>query len=105
MTEYKAKRNPDRCPTHPGAMLDDIIPDLGRPKAEIARMLGISRQMLYDILAERKPVSPSVAARLGKLLGNGPGIWLRMQAAHDAWHAEREVDVSNIPTIRAAKAA
>lgn len=105
MTEYKAKRDPDRCPTHPGAMLDDIIPDLGRPKAEIARMLGISRQMLYDILAERKPVSPSVAAKLGKLLGNGPGIWLRMQAAHDAWHAEREVDVSNIPTIRAAKAA
>jgi len=71
-------------------------------KAEIARLLGISRQQLYDILAERKPVSPNVAARLGKLLGNGPAIWLRMQAAYDAWHAEREVDVSNIPTLKAA---
>jgi len=102
MDEFRVKREPNRCPSHPGAMLDDIIPALGMPKAEIARLLGISRQMLYDILAEKKPVSPTVAAKLGKLLGNGPGIWLRMQAAYDAWHAEREVDVSNIPTIKAA---
>lgn len=102
MAEFKVKRDSDRCPTHPGAMLDDIIPALGMPKAEIARLLGISRQMLYDITAEKKPVSPTIAAKLGKLLGNGPGIWLRMQAAYDSWHAEREVDVSNIPTIKAA---
>jgi hypothetical protein len=25
-----------------------------------------------------------------------------MQAAYDAWHAERDVDVSGIPTIHAA---
>jgi plasmid maintenance system antidote protein VapI len=40
-----------------------------------------------------------VAAGIGKLIGNGPAIWLRLQAAHDAWHAEREVDVSKIPTL------
>ena len=102
MAEYEAKRDQIRCPSHPGAVLDDIIPDLGKPKAEIARLLGISRQMLYDITAQRKPVSPTVAAKLGKLLGNGPETWLRMQASYDAWHAEREVDVSGIPTIRAA---
>ncbi|TIT09506.1 MAG: addiction module antidote protein, HigA family, partial [Mesorhizobium sp.] len=28
--------------------------------------------------------------------------WLRMQAAHDAWHAEREVDVSATPRLHAA---
>lgn len=102
MTEYKVTRVPDRCPSHPGAMLDDIIPSLGLPKTEIARLLGISRQMLYDITAERKPVSPAIAAKIGKLLGNGPGVWLRMQAAYDAWHAERDIDVSHIPTIKAA---
>ena len=102
MTAYEARRDPSRCPTHPGLMLDDILPDLGRPKAEVARLLGISRQMLYDVTAGKKPVSPTLAAKLGKLIGNGPGIWLRMQASYDAWHAEREVDVSGIPTIRAA---
>jgi antitoxin HigA-1 len=102
MAESKARRNPDRCPSHPGAVLDDIMPALGKPKAEIARLLGISRQHLHEILEEKKPVSPNVAARIGKLIGNGPAIWLRLQAAYDAWHAEREVDVSKIPTLEQA---
>ena len=84
------------------ARFDDIMPSLGKPKAEIARLLGISRQHLHEILEEKKPVSPNVAARIGKLIGNGPAIWLRLQAAHDAWHAEREVDVSKIPTLEQA---
>jgi addiction module HigA family antidote len=97
-----AKRAKDRCPTHPGALLrDDIIPATGRSKAEIAALLGISRQHLYDILRERKPVSPTVAVRLGKLFGDGAGIWTRMQAAYDTWQAERTEDVSKIPTIKA----
>jgi antitoxin HigA-1 len=66
---YGAKRNPDRCPTHPGALLrEEVIPATGKSKAEIARLLGISRQHLYDVLRERKPVSPSVAVRLGKIV-------------------------------------
>jgi addiction module HigA family antidote len=103
LTEYSAQRDPKRCPTHPGALLrDDVLPAICRPKAEIASMLGISRQHLYDILAERKPVSPAVAVRLGKLFGDGPGIWVRMQAAYDVWQAEQRIDVTSIPTIRAA---
>lgn len=77
------------------ALFDDIIPATGKTKVEIADLLGISRQQLYDILREKKPVSPALAAQLGKMFGNGPGIY-------DAWHAEREVDVSNIPTLHAA---
>jgi len=71
---YGARRNQDRCPTHPGALLrEDVIPATGKTKAEIARLLGISRQHLYDVLRERKPVSPAVAVRLGKLFGDGAG--------------------------------
>jgi addiction module HigA family antidote len=99
---YAAKRGKNRCPTHPGSLLrEDIIPATGRTKAEIAGLLGISRQHLYDILRERKPVSPAIAVRLGKLFGDGAGIWTRMQAAYDTWHAERSEDVSHIPTIKA----
>jgi addiction module HigA family antidote len=71
-----------------------------RTEAEIAQPLGISRQHLYDALRERKPVSPAVAVRLGKLFGDGAGVWVRRQAAYDTWHAEREEDVSGIPTLR-----
>jgi plasmid maintenance system antidote protein VapI len=34
------------------------------------------------------------------LFGDGAGVWVRMQAAYDTWHAEREEDVSGIPTLR-----
>lgn len=98
-----AIRARDRAPTHPGAVLrEDVLPAVGRSKVEIARLLGISRQHLHDILEEKKPVSPAVAVRLGKLFGNGAGLWVRMQGAYDTWHAEREVDVSKIPTLTAA---
>src|SRR5580700_6890870 len=99
---HVAKRYSGRCPTHPGALLrEDLVPATGRTKAEIAELLGISRQHLYDILRERKPVSPTIAVRLGKLFGDGAGIWTRMQAAYDTWHAEKTEDVSKIPTIKA----
>lgn len=98
-----AVRDPGRAPTHPGFLLaDTVIPATGKTKTEIARLLGISRQQLYAILDETAPVSPAVAVRLGKLLGNGAGLWLRMQVAYDIWQAEQKVDVSGIPTIEAA---
>jgi antitoxin HigA-1 len=87
---HLAKRNSDRCPTHHGALLrEDVIPATGKTKTEIAQLLGISRQHLYDILRERKRVSPAVAVRLGKLFGDGAGVWIRMQAAYDTWATER----------------
>lgn len=90
-------------PTHPGEMLAEIvIPATGKPKAEIARLLGISRQTLHDIMARKQAVTPGVAVRLGKLFGNGPNLWLSMQVAYDLWHAERDIDTTAIETLRAA---
>ncbi|HYX25768.1 MAG TPA: HigA family addiction module antitoxin [Thermoanaerobaculia bacterium] len=67
--------------------------------AETARQLGVSRQMLHSILAERSAVSPEMAVRLGRFCGNGAGFWLRMQTAHDLWHAERKLreEIQKIP--------
>jgi addiction module HigA family antidote len=92
-------------PMHPGEMLrEDVMPALGKPKAEIARLLGISRQTLYDILYEKQPVTPGMALRLGKLLGNGPDLWINLQRAFDLATAERELagEIRRIPTLTAA---
>lgn len=91
-------------PTHPGAMLrEDVLPALGLPVLRAAEALGVSRQALHAILAERAGVTPEMAVRLGKLCGNGPGLWLRMQQAHDLWRAEQAMAevVAAIPTLRA----
>ena len=69
-----------RRPTHPGAILrEDVLPDLQMTVTEAAGRLGISRQTLHKILAERSPVTAEMALRLGKFCGNGPGLWLRLQ--------------------------
>jgi addiction module HigA family antidote len=92
-------------PSHPGAHLREIVPPaLGKPKAEIARLLGISQKVLHDILRKRQPVPPGMALRLGKLCGNGPELWIDLQRAYDLDAAEREPadEIAKIPTLTAA---
>ena len=90
-------------PMHPGELLrEEILPSLGRPKTEIARLLGVSRQTLYDILDEKQPITPAMALRFGKLCGNGPDLWLNLQKRFDLQKAEAEIDTSKIPTLEPA---
>jgi addiction module HigA family antidote len=92
-------------PMHPGEMLrEDVLPSLGKSKTEIASLLGISRQTLFDILRERQPVTPAMALRFGKLLGNGPDLWIDLQRAYDLYVAEKQLGkvLARIPTITAA---
>uniref|UniRef100_UPI002362BD04 HigA family addiction module antitoxin n=1 Tax=Bartonella TaxID=773 RepID=UPI002362BD04 len=92
---------PNRCPSHPGEILAESLEHLNASKTEIARILQISRQHLHGILKGERPVTAVTAARIGKLLGNRPALWLQLQANYDAWHAERETDVSKVPTLTA----
>lgn len=92
-------------PIHPGEMLrEDILPAVGRPKTEIARLLGISRQTLYDILNERQPVTAQMALRLGKMFGGSAESWLNMQRHYDMKIAEAEIGdaLDKIPLLKAA---
>ena len=99
-TGRKSVRNPDRCPSHPGAFLRDIV--LGETKikkSEFALALDISRSRLRAILNEKRPVNADLAVRFGYVLGNGPDLWLNMQRAHDLWHAERKIDLSKLKPL------
>ncbi|HEX8166088.1 MAG TPA: HigA family addiction module antitoxin [Beijerinckiaceae bacterium] len=99
----ESKRHPDWKPTHPGHFFRDIaLPALGRPKAEIARLLGVSRESLYRILDGKQPITPPMAVKLGKLCGNGPQLWTRMQAEYDVYLAVQNTDVTHIPTLQVA---
>jgi len=100
-----AKRDGNRPPTHPGEILrEDVLPALAITVLEAAEGLGVSRQTLHRILAEKLAVSPAMALRLGKFCGNGASIWLAMQRSYDLWHAERELskELSRIKTRKVA---
>ena len=83
-----------------------VIPATGKTKTEIAALLGISRQHLYDILEERKPVSPAVAVRLVLLFGGRSRGLVSTRSAYDTWRAERELanEIKKIPTLKPAAA-
>ena len=92
MREYAVKRPVKRPPIHPGEVVrEDVLPALGLSVSEAARRLGISRQQLHRVLACTHPITTEMALRIGKLAGNGPGLWLRMQQAYDLWHVEQRL--------------
>ena len=89
MAEYRVKRPLKRTPVHPGEVLrEDVLPELQLSVSEAARRLGVSRQQLHRILGCTPPITVEMALRIGRLAGNGPGLWLRMQQNHDLWYAE-----------------
>jgi antitoxin HigA-1 len=108
MTKRAVKDRVERRPTHPGAILrDDVFPALGLSVSEAARQLGVTRQTLHRIMAEKVSITPEMAARLGRFCGNGSGLWLRMQQACDLWRAERDLrsELEQIPVHRTPSAA
>jgi antitoxin HigA-1 len=92
MDEHFVERPLKRPPIHPGEIVrEDVLPALGLTVSEAARRLRVSRQQLHRILACTHSITPTMALRIGKLAGNGPGVWLRMQQSYDLWHAEQDM--------------
>jgi addiction module HigA family antidote len=81
-------------PIHPGEIIkEDILPSTGLSITAAAKALGVSRQMLHDILAERKPLSAVMCLRLSRLFGSSPELWMRLQSAYDLKKAEQNKKV------------
>jgi len=102
MNESYARTAVIRAPIHPGAILrEDVLPELGVSKTAFAKAIHVSRQMLYDILNESRPITTSMALRLGKVLGNGPNVWIGMQQKYDLFYASKEMsdELDEIQTI------
>jgi addiction module HigA family antidote len=71
-------------PVHPGEIIkEDILPSVGLSVTAAAKAMGVSRQMLHDILAQRKPMSAVMCLKVSRLFGGSPEVWMRMQAAYD----------------------
>lgn len=77
-------------PVHPGEIIKkDILPSVGLSVSAAAKALCVSRQMLHDILAERKPLSAIMCLKVARLFGGSPEVWMRLQATYDLRKAEQ----------------
>ncbi|MGI9026184.1 MAG: HigA family addiction module antitoxin [Burkholderiaceae bacterium] len=82
----KSLRNPERKPTHPGAILrDDVLPALKMTQTEFAEKLGVSRLTVSELLLEKRGLTAEMAMRLATVLRTTPESWLRMQESLDLW--------------------
>jgi addiction module HigA family antidote len=68
-----------------------MLRDFSLSPAELALALGVSRQTIYELLNEKRSVSPQMALRLAKLFGNRPQFWLQAQQQVDLWLAANEI--------------
>jgi addiction module HigA family antidote len=91
--EVMARKN-GLPPVHPGEIIkEDILPSVGLSVTAAAKALGVSRQMLHDILAGRKPLSAVMCLKVARLFGGSPEVWMRLQAAYDLKKSEQNKKV------------
>ncbi|HEY7507186.1 MAG TPA: HigA family addiction module antitoxin [Nitrososphaera sp.] len=77
-------------PPHPGlAVRHDCLEPLGLSITEGAKVLGVTRQALNNLVSGRAAISAEMAIRLQKAFGGGAETWLRMQAAYDLSQMEK----------------
>src|SRR3990172_8172765 len=82
-------------PTHPGEMLrEDFMPEYGLAVSSFAKLLGVSRQTVNELLRGRRAVSPEMALRLSRLFGDTPEFWLNAQRAVDLWEAAQNIKLA-----------
>ena len=80
-------------PPHPGqSVRADCLEPLGLSVTEAAKVLGVSRQALNNLIHGQAGISPEMAIRLDKAFGGGADTWLRLQAAYDLAQAEKDAD-------------
>ncbi|RYY07491.1 MAG: addiction module antidote protein, HigA family [Sphingobacteriaceae bacterium] len=65
---------------HPGEILrEEVIAANGLTVTEAAKMLGISRQSLNNIIHEKSDITPEMSFRIAKVFGGTADIWANLQ--------------------------
>src|SRR5271170_2218644 len=75
---------PMKDPLHPGRIVESAcLKPLGLSVTAGAKVLGVTRQALNNVVSGKSGISPEMAIRLTKAFGSTVDTWLRMQLAFD----------------------
>ena len=81
---------PMKNPPHPGRHIRlEYLEPLGLSVTEAARILGVTRANLSNIVNGKSGISAEMALRLAKAFGGPAEIWLRLQAAYELARVRR----------------
>ncbi len=94
---------PMKNPPHPDSAIKyDCLEPLGITVTAGARVLGVARPTLSNVINGKAAVSPEMAIRLEKAFGSTADAWLRMQAAYDPAQArkhEKKIKVKRVVAV------
>ena len=82
---------PMKNPPHPGRSIRNAcLEPLGLSVTAGAKVLGVTRQTLSNVINGKSGISPEMAIRLTKAFGSTAETWLRMQVAYDLAAARKD---------------
>ena len=80
-----------RKPIHPGnVFLHDVLIPLDITVTDAARMMGITRKALSELVNEKSSCTVQMALRIAKATNTSAESWLSMQLKLDLWKARQE---------------
>lgn len=84
---------PMKNPPYPGRSIKDAcLEPLGLSITAGAKILGVTRVALSNVINGKSAITPEMAIRLSKAFGSTPRTWLKMQWAYDLAQAEKSAD-------------
>jgi addiction module HigA family antidote len=88
-------------PPHPGQHVKlDCLEPLGLSITKGAKILGVTRLTLSNLVNGKNGISPEMAIRLSKAFGGGPEVWLGMQMDYDLAQAEKNEANIKVKPVR-----
>jgi len=79
---------PLRTPQHPGRFLQkNFLSPLALSQTDAARLLGVSRRRLNEIVLGHRSITPDTAIRCAMVFGTDALFWLALQSRWDSFHA------------------
>ena len=83
-------------PTHPSVSIQVGLDEMGWSINEFADELGVSRDIIAQLMHGQCGISPFVALALERIGWSDAEFWMRRQAKYDLAQARREMEANTL---------
>jgi addiction module HigA family antidote len=80
-----------RDPIHPGKFLADGLDSLGMNVPEVAEVLHVPANRIYQFLKGQRALTADTALRLSQWLGTSAEMWLNLQKLYELRLAQQKI--------------
>ena len=88
-----------RDPIHPGKFLADELEALGMSVPQVAEVLHVPANRIYQLLKGQRALTADTALRLSQWLGTSAEMWLNLQKLYELRRAEKQAGEAIRKTI------